>query len=866
MVSERSVKVRLDADVSSFNRALLGASATAKAFTKDLDTSTDRATNLTQSVLALGPALVPLGAAGIPAIAGLTNQLAFAGVAAGTAVLAFHGVGDALKATNEYAIEPTAANFEKMQQSLAKLGPDGREFVGFLQDLRPRLQELQDAAQAGLLPGVEDGLTDLMELLPQAERLVSTVATAMGDLVAEAGDNLNDPRWVEFFEFLDAEARPTLLAMGRSAGNFAEGLANLWMAFAPLSNDFSSAFLDLSRDFATWTDGLDKTEGFQEFIDYIETNGPRVWDTLGSIGNALLQIVEAAAPVGAVALPVISAVADSIAALADSDLGPVAIGLISFTSAYARLIALGKTANSGALGGLLSKGAYAGTLTAAKELPRALLQYDGAAARAQARAGQLAVTTGKLGTSLRGTAKLAGGAAGLGFVMSDLDDKMGLSNTAMLALAGTAFGPWGSAVGAGVGLAMDFAHANDGLWQSVDRANKALADGPQNIDAQGAALEDARKQVEALKSSTDGFGDQFSLKGLKNFTEDAFGKSDVQEADEALARLQGRYEENVAAAQDLKFQQAGLSGAMSGATQATRDQTEALLDNIAAHNKESDRLLAEVDAHAAYEQAIDDAAEGARKNKHTLDDNLPAGRSNLKLLAGLAASYNNLSEDQKNAGGESERAKAKFIKFAEQMSKNREVAESLADQYLHMPESVSTDVSIRDRASDPLRHIREYIEGLHDKSVTIETVYKRTIKGGTGNPNVFGLTKADGGLIGSVRGYDSGGVVSGPGGPRDDLIPAMLSNGEYVVNAAATRANLGLLHAINARRYAGGGFVQQSAPAAPVAMGGSYLAPGARFKLVGPDLIELIDNRAHAAIRGKSRYDKSDSIQMRRPR
>lgn len=61
---------------------------------------------------------------------------------------------------------------------------------------------------------------------------------------------------------------------------------------------------------------------------------------------------------------------------------------------------------------------------------------------------------------------------------------------------------------------------------------------------------------------------------------------------------------------------------------------------------------------------------------------------------------------------------------------------------------------------------------------------------GTGdNGGLFGLLfptkKAD------------GGQVFGPGGPRDDAVPAWLSNGEYVVNAEATQANLPILEALN---------------------------------------------------------------------
>jgi hypothetical protein len=255
-MADRTVKVTLDGNVSPFVREMMKASAATKAFTNELDTSTDRTAMLTQSLLAVGPALVPLSAAAIPAISGLTNQLGFAVAGAGVAVLAFQGVGDALKATNDYAIEPTEANLEKMNQALSELGPAGREFVGFLQEIRPQLQGLQDMAQAGLFPGMQSGIEDLMTRLPQVERIVGEIGGAIGDLMAEAGDNLADPRWNEFFTFIETEARTTLMDLGRTIGNLGEGFANLWMAFDPLSDQFSKSFLNMSRDFSAWTAGL----------------------------------------------------------------------------------------------------------------------------------------------------------------------------------------------------------------------------------------------------------------------------------------------------------------------------------------------------------------------------------------------------------------------------------------------------------------------------------------------------------------------------------------------------------------------------------------------------------------------------------
>jgi hypothetical protein len=59
------------------------------------------------------------------------------------------------------------------------------------------------------------------------------------------------------------------------------------------------------------------------------------------------------------------------------------------------------------------------------------------------------------------------------------------------------------------------------------------------------------------------------------------------------------------------------------------------------------------------------------------------------------------------------------------------------------------------------------------------------------------------------RGMATGGLVSGIGGPKSDLIPAMLSNGESVINAQSTSMFRPLLSSINAigggRRFADGG-------------------------------------------------------------
>lgn len=84
---------------------------------------------------------------------------------------------------------------------------------------------------------------------------------------------------------------------------------------------------------------------------------------------------------------------------------------------------------------------------------------------------------------------------------------------------------------------------------------------------------------------------------------------------------------------------------------------------------------------------------------------------------------------------------------------------------------------------------------------------------------------ADG--LGAWGAHASGGYITGPGGPRDDLIPARLSNGEYVIQADVVgRYGRGFFDRLNdnrPRRFADGGYV--GTMPLPVPSGGGAEAP-----------------------------------------
>ena len=89
----------------------------------------------------------------------------------------------------------------------------------------------------------------------------------------------------------------------------------------------------------------------------------------------------------------------------------------------------------------------------------------------------------------------------------------------------------------------------------------------------------------------------------------------------------------------------------------------------------------------------------------------------------------------------------------------------------------------------------------------VADIIKTPIPGANGGGG--GTGAASGTAVPRPRGMATGGFVSGIGGSKSDLIPAMLSNGESVINAQSTSMFRPLLSSINAigggRRFADGG-------------------------------------------------------------
>ena len=814
-------------------------SATVTRSTRDLDSYSGRLGILASSIGALGPAAVPITAVAIPAVAGLAQELGFAALAGGTAILAFQGVGDALTAMNKAHLQPTEANLEKARQAMEQLSPAAQQLVLKLGSMREELGRLKDAAGSGILPGATDALTELESRLPIVEKILHRISMATGDALREGATSLAGPEWDKFFHFIATEARPELTKLAKSVGNVAHGLAEMWMAFGPLNSDFSSWMLKASRDFNAWATGLSATEGFQEFVAYIRENGPRVGDALAAIGNALLQIVEAAAPMGGPILEALTAVANVIADIADSDLGTPIFGMIAAFSAASLAMKAFSSVSTGVMGSFVRAQIGAGKAIRANTVA---IETQGVATKAVA--AQQAALSAKSAAGMR---TIAGGAARLGLAglaFSGLADDIGLSTAAM---GGFVAGPWG----AGAGLLYDVATSGNAAGDALERLNSAVHAGDFSQINQG--LAETTAEIDKQKNSVSGYL-KLAIQGIHphgglggssifNFDDTSLGRQIAERnaleqasgdlrlgiqtvgqfngfgssgAVTSLADLQRVLQKVKPAMRDLNISMDDLAqGARDGSIiQMGKDINAWLANPLNRAKMSADEFKVSIQQMYAalskrgtlrdFSAAMDAAAASLKKNGKGLDIFAPtakaraAARENQAALDNIAQTALKVSEtmNPKRAEKFLEGARHEFVQTAESMGMAHDRAKALADRLIQMGKiQVKPEITVdTDSAFASLRGLQAQLAALHDKHIAITVSHGNAPSVGA-DPNLAG-----------------GGQVRGPGTTTSDSIPAMLSDREFVVKAAAVdHYGADFFHQANQMRLAEGGHVMRNA-------------------------------------------------------
>ncbi|WP_300680764.1 hypothetical protein [Nocardioides sp.] len=634
---------------------------------RDLDSYSNRLSLLAAGLAAVGPAAAPITVSVIPALSGLTAEIGVSVAAIGVAVTALYGMTDAYKALNKYQLEPTTANLEKLGEAYKKVGPQGAAFVQYLDGLTLALRKLQGDAQGEFLPGLMLGIDQALNLLPKARTFVREISSGLGQLSAEAGGGLNSRQYREFFDYLNTDARPTLIQLGHSLGNISTGLVTLMTDMAPLTRDFSTGLESMTARFADWTDGLQGSAEFEDFLDYVHRTGPEVLDLLGSLTSTIVSIGTAAAPIGAVVVPALTLLSDGIGAIADSDLGTPLMGLITAYSTLRLAQAAFGAATRSTMGqAVVSTGRFAAatgrSALAVRHLygdiqtMRAINATAGAQSQRDIERYGAAVTRTR--STLVGLGKGAAVLGAVGIAASGAAGSLGLTNTATMAMMGMMAGPWGAAVGGGVGLLMDFKAWQDKSAQSVKDLTGTLdaqtgaftdASGKWVLDQLGDKTTDKLKKYgisidEVVKATLLG-GDSLKELGVNLFTAGDIASGITGKMYSPIAEDLGKlHDKAVAAGQAQGDQAAAAKGATSANQTYGRAATKAAeeTERLATAVKVLNGWMDERSALSGYQDAIDALRKSMAGSKNWM-----VGSDNYDNLTAMGKAIEQVSDQLK---------------------------------------------------------------------------------------------------------------------------------------------------------------------------------------------------------------------------
>lgn len=264
----------------------------------------------------------------------------------------------------------------------------------------------------------------------------------------------------------------------------------------------------------------------------------------------------------------------------------------------------------------------------------------------------------------------------------------------------------------------------------------------------------------------------------------------------AIGEEMEAHQEKVRTLEDLKGQQEKANSETELAielanleTTATEDNTEALeakRDALAELRGETkDAMEAEEDYYASVEAAT----AALEENGGTMDASTEAGRTNRKAVRDQVEAINDYIDSLINNGESLDTVKAKQSQMRDQLietMKQHGISETAAadyiDQLLATPDEISTSVQLNTGAAQS--KLDAFVNQRRTIAVNVQTNdFTNRVMG-----------KRDGGPVRAA----SGRYITGAGTDNSDSIPALLSNGEFVLDAQATKQlGIGNLQALN---------------------------------------------------------------------
>ncbi len=309
------------------SRALRDLDGNLQRATGGLNSFTGRMAAAATGAAALGPALLPIGAA---ATAGAASLASF-GVVAGTSMGIY---GAAMKGAIERTMEMAEAN--------KKLAPSQKEFVGATKEMNAAWEQFIVATQDKTLSTATLGVQGMTNVI----KALAPVVDAIHPAILKAAQAWKD--WTEradglqrFVDILEKHAAPAVDALLTAGRDMLAVLGEGFRAFVPYVQDVAEWIKRGAAALRDWAEG----GGFQRFIQYIKDNGPALQEFWAEFKEALATIAGTIKELGPFALGLVTILLKLVNALPPEYLDEVVKAFLALKAAMLLVnIALGVTA------------------------------------------------------------------------------------------------------------------------------------------------------------------------------------------------------------------------------------------------------------------------------------------------------------------------------------------------------------------------------------------------------------------------------------------------------------------------------------------------------------------------------------------
>lgn len=188
---------------------------------------------------------------------------------------------------------------EKIKVLQESLGKEEKKALATLEDFKDNWQDIAKITQKPILKSFTNSLTTFKTVLNSLRPMFVNVANGAVTLTKNLDNAFKAKDMQNFIKWMNNNAGKAFVTFGNIAGNVMRTVMNLIVAFGPLGNDMAASMEKATASWAKWAAGLSSSQRFQDFISYTRENGPKLLQVITNFSGALRRLFAAFGPMSA---------------------------------------------------------------------------------------------------------------------------------------------------------------------------------------------------------------------------------------------------------------------------------------------------------------------------------------------------------------------------------------------------------------------------------------------------------------------------------------------------------------------------------------------------------------------------------------